>query len=143
MPRHPNPRTAPARARHFQLEGTLAAGAVVAEGGTKRELIATAGHLRGRVRAKLSAGTGTLRVRFPKPTVGGEPEDTFEQPTASGSYTAAHTTGAPSDVNIPDTNEVKLDIDDFYGEAYMLVEVIDAGNGGATATIDHVVVSLL
>lgn len=142
MPRHPNPRTAPSRSRHFQLEGQLAAGAVVAEAGTKRELVAIAGALRGRVRAKLSAGTGTLRASYPRPLAGVEPDDTFA-PADTAAYTQQHSTGEPTDVTLSTTDEFMMEIDDFYGEAYLLLEVIDAGNGGATATIDYVVVSLL
>lgn len=132
--RRPHPLDTPANGIQRQLTGDLAAGTDCGEGGTKGELVAIAGQVRGRIRAKLSAGTGTLKAKFVYPDEHGE-------------YTSSqvHTTGNPTDVTLGDTNEyaMEFDADDLKGEAYLLVQVVDAGNSGATAVIDRVHVSFL
>lgn len=127
--RLPSARNALVRARHFQLQGDLAAGTVIAEGATAQEVLPIAGLLRGKIRAKLSAGTGTLRAKWVYPDAAGyiDPDNP-----------SVHTTDNPSDVTISNTDEVVMPIEDFYGEAYLLVQVIDGGDGGATATIERV-----
>lgn len=130
--RYPHPSEIAARARHYQLTGALASGVVVGEGLTARELVKIAGCLRVRIRAKLTAGTGTLRAEY-------------RRPDANGDFTtvAVHATKAATDVTLGDTAEHLMEIDDLYGEGYLDVEVVDAANGGTTATIDYVIVSAL
>ncbi len=132
--KYPHQSEIAARARHYQLVGALAAGEVATEGGTLRELIKVAGCLRVRIRAKLSAGTGTLKAYYARPD-------------ASGVYltdgSQNHTTQPATNVTLGDTAEHEMEIDDLYGEGYLDLQVVDAGNGGATATIDYVIVSAL
>lgn len=125
--RHPTPRL---RGRHFQLQGALAAATAMSEGGTLSEMIPIAGMLRMRVRALVSGGAATLRAAF-----------VF--PDADGFFAEAnlHTTGNPADVVLVAGTEGLMEISELYGEAFLLISLIDAGGGAPVATITRVVVS--
>lgn len=132
--RYPHPSEIAARARHYQLVGALAHGEACPNGGTLRELIKVAGCLRVRIRAKLSTGTGTLKAYYARPS-------------AVGAYLSDgsqnHVTQPAVNVTLSDSAEHEMEIDDLYGEGYLDLQIVDAGDGAPLATIDYVIVSAL
>lgn len=125
--RHPTPRL---RGRHYQLEGTLGTGVALSEGGTLSQLVPIAGMLRMRVRALVTGGAATLRARFVYPDTNG----LFDEANL-------HTTGSPADVVLVADTEGLMEIAELFGEAFLLISLIDAGGGAPVATISRVVVS--
>lgn len=81
--------------------------------------------LKGAVRAQLSAGGATVKMRFPRP----DDAQTFED-----DGTDLHADNAADDLALADTDEAKATME-FHGEAYLLVSIVA---GGAGCTIDQV-----